>query len=129
LVDLEVTPMIDANELLAAAYDRFNARDIDGVLRLMHAEVDWPNAREGGRVHGHEGVRDYWTRQWAALNSTVQPVRFRTDALGRVVVTVRQVVRENSGNLMTDGLVEHVYQVEDGLIRRTDVADVGPPAD
>jgi hypothetical protein len=56
-------------------------------------------------------------------------VRFRTDALGRVVVTVRQVVRENSGNLMTDGLVEHVYQVEDGLIRRMDVADVGPPAD
>jgi hypothetical protein len=113
--------VMDARELLTTAYDRFNARDIDGVLRLMQADVDWPNAWQGGRIRGHEGLRDYWTRQWAVLNPTVQPVRFRADGLGRVVVTVHQVVRDQSGNVVSDSLVEHVYQLENGLIRRMDV--------
>jgi hypothetical protein len=48
-------------------YEAFNARDIDAVLLQMTEDVDWPNAWEGGRVHGHDGVRDYWIRQWSAL--------------------------------------------------------------
>jgi len=27
---------------------------------------------------GHEGVRPYWTRQWAAIDPTVTPVAFTT---------------------------------------------------
>lgn len=113
--------MTDWRALLTTAYDRFNARDIDGVLRLMHVDVDWPNAWEGGRVRGHGGIRDYWTRQWAVLNPTVQPVRFRADDLGRIAVTVHQVVRDASGNVVSDALVEHVYQFKNGLIKRMDV--------
>ncbi len=30
-------------ELLVLAYKLFNVRDIDGVLRLMSPDVDWPN--------------------------------------------------------------------------------------
>ena len=52
-------------ELLAATYKAFNAREIDTVLAMLHPEVDWPNGMEGGRVHGRENVREYWTRQWA----------------------------------------------------------------
>jgi hypothetical protein len=50
--------MSDMRELLTRAYTAFNARDIDAVLSLMHPDVDWPNAWEGGRVVGHAGVRD-----------------------------------------------------------------------
>ena len=57
--------MADQVELLTEAYRAFNAREIDAVLATMHHDVDWPNGMEGGRVHGHEGVRDYWMRQWA----------------------------------------------------------------
>ncbi len=113
--------IMDARALLTAAYERFNARDIDGALRLMHVEVDWPNAWEGGRIRGHEGIRDYWTRQWAVLNPTVQPLRFGADDLGRVAVTVHQVVRDKNGNVLSDALVEHVYRLENGLIKRMDV--------
>ena len=60
--------MADPVELLTEAYRAFNAREIDAVLAIMHHDVDWPNGMEGGRVHGHEGVRDYWTRQWAMIN-------------------------------------------------------------
>ncbi len=113
--------MPGVRELLIQAYAAFNARDIDTVLTTMHPDVDWPNAWEGGRVHGHAGVRDYWTRQWAVLNPTVEPTGFTTDADGRTIVTVHQIVRNLDGQVLADGTVEHSYIVEDGLIRRMDV--------
>jgi hypothetical protein len=48
--------------LLRRAYEAFNARDIEEALSLMHPDVDWPNGMEGGRLHGHREVRDYWRR-------------------------------------------------------------------
>ena len=38
--------------LIRDLYASFNARDIDAVIALMAPDVDWPNAWEGGRVHG-----------------------------------------------------------------------------
>ena len=57
--------MQDDVELLKLLYARFNARDLDGVLVHLHPDVTWANGMEGGFVHGHSGVRDYWTRQWS----------------------------------------------------------------
>jgi hypothetical protein len=42
---------------------------------------------------------------------------------GRVAVTVRQVARSADGQLLTDGEVVHVYDLEDGLIRRMAVEE------
>jgi ketosteroid isomerase-like protein len=108
--------------LLRRAYDAFNARDIDAAIALMHADVDWPNAMEGTRVHGHAGVRDYWTRQFTVIDSRVEPESFSTEPDGRVVVSVHQVVRDRDGNLLSDGTVEHVYTVRDGLVARMEIA-------
>ena len=36
--------------LLRDVYDAFNRRDIEGAVAAMHADVDWPNAWESGRV-------------------------------------------------------------------------------
>ena len=113
--------MTDAHELLTRAYAAFNARDIDAVLATMHPHVDWPNAWEGGRVVGHNGVREYWTRQWAALDPTVEPVGYATDAQGRTIVTVHAVVRDREGRVVSDGMVEHAYTIEDGLVRSMEV--------
>lgn len=102
-------------------YKAFNARDLDLATSVMHPEIDWPNGWEGGRVHGPEGVRDYWTRQWAAIDPGVEPVGFDTDDTGRTVVLVHQVVRDLEGKVTLDGMVEHVYRIEDGLIRSMDI--------
>jgi SnoaL-like domain len=110
-------------ELLLAAYTNFNARAIDAVLELMHSDVDWPNGMEGGRVYGHHGVREYWTRQWGMIDPHVEPVNFRTDEPGKTTVTVHQVVRDLEGNVLVDQMVEHSYLIEDGLIRRMDIGD------
>jgi SnoaL-like domain len=39
---------------LSGMYAAFNARDIDALLEQMTPDLDWPNAWEGGRLHGHE---------------------------------------------------------------------------
>jgi ketosteroid isomerase-like protein len=114
----------DQRDVLTRAYAAFNARDIDGVLAAMHPDVDWPNGWEGGRVRGHEQVRDYWTRQWAAIDPTVEPVGFWTDREGRTVVSVHRVVRDLHGRVVSDGMVGHVHRIEDGLIRSMEIRTV-----
>ncbi len=108
-------------ELLTSAYANFNARKLDAVLESMHADVDWPNGMEGGRVHGHQGVREYWTRQWSMVDPCVEPISFKAAGPGRTTVTVHQVVRNLEGEVLVDQMVEHAYFVEDGLIRRMDI--------
>jgi hypothetical protein len=109
-------------ELLRRAYQAFNARDIDAALALMHPDVDWPNGMEGGRVLGRAAVREYWTRQFAVVDSRVEPQAFTTDAEGRVVVDVHQVVRDAAGELLSDGRVEHLYTIRAGLVERMEIA-------
>ena len=106
---------------LELAYAAFNARDIDGALASMHADVEWPNGWEGGVVRGHDAVREYWTRQWAEIDPTVEPMSFRADADGRVVVEVRQLVRDRAGRLLSGGVVQHVYRFENGLVRSMEI--------
>jgi len=60
--------MNDRERVIDRMYAAFNARDIETVLAALHADVDWPNGWEGGRILGRDGVRDYWTRQWAAID-------------------------------------------------------------
>ena len=75
-------------ELLEQLYDRFNARDIGAALATMHPDVIWANGLEGGHVHGHDGVRDYWTRQWAMMDSHAEPSGFSIGEDGTAYVEV-----------------------------------------
>ncbi len=109
--------------VIEEAYRHFNVRDIDGVLRLMVEDVDWPNGMEGGREHGKEAVRAYWTRQWLEVDPHVRPVGVREEE-GRTVVRVEQVVRDLKGAVLMDRQVEHVYEMEEGLIRRMEIREV-----
>lgn len=113
-----------AEAMIRAAYRAFNARDIDAAVELMHPEVDWPNAWEGGRVHGRAGVREYWTRQFAAISSHVEPERFTEEADGSITVDVHAVVQDvSTGELVSDSHIHHRYWLEDGLVVRMDVLD------
>ena len=111
----------EPRELLRRAYAAFNARDVDAVLALMHPDVDWPNAFEGGRVRGHAEVGAYWQRQFAQIAPHVTPRRFSDTDDGRVAVDVHQVVRSLDGDVLAEGEVVHVYTLRDGLVERMDV--------
>ena len=102
-------------EHLRRLYDRFNTRDMEGVLAAMREDVVWANGMEGGHVYGRAGVRDYWTRQWAMIDPHVEPVKFSTGPDGELMVDVRQIVYDLKGNLLADAMVGHIFRCECGL--------------
>jgi len=118
----------ESEQILRAAYVAFNERDLDAATELMHPDVDWTNAWEGGRVRGRAAVREYWERQFKEISGQVEPQGFEEDPDGSVMVDVHQVVHDaRSGELLTDSRVLHRYRLEDGLIVRMDVLDHPEP--
>jgi ketosteroid isomerase-like protein len=107
--------------LLTDLYAAFNARDIDRCLAGMHPDVVWANGMDGGSVHGHEGVREYWTRQWKLVNPRVDPQTFHIDG-DKVTVDVHQVVRAMDGSVIVDQMVKHVFTVQEGLVKIFEIA-------
>ncbi len=108
-------------DLLRTLYAAFNRREIESVLAVLHADVDWPNGWEGGRVLGKAAVREYWRRQFEVLNPRVEPQDFHAESDGRITVEVHQVVHDNSGKLLVDTMIQHVYEIRDGLIRSMEI--------
>ena len=115
-----MTPM---ERLIRDLYDSFNARDIEAVLSHLDPDVDWPNAWEGGRVHGKAAMRSYWTRQWAEIDPHVEPVEVAERDDGRFAVAVEQTVLDLDGGLIAKHSVRHVYAFKDGLVARMDVEE------
>jgi hypothetical protein len=103
-------------DMLEQAYKLFNERNIDSLLLLMEKNVRWPNGWKGGYVLGHDAVRDYWTQQWNEINPIVTPISFVEKPDGKIEVEVRQVVKDLLGNLLSDGMVNHIYSIREGKI-------------
>ncbi|MDL2400435.1 nuclear transport factor 2 family protein [Rhizobium mayense] len=117
-------------QLIKRIYDRFNARDIDGVLVELANDVVWANGMDGGYVHGHDGLRDYWTRQWAAVRPHVEPVAIQTPEDGVIAVEVIQSVFDLEGRPLTgqthglkDKTVMHIFRLGNSKIVRFDIKD------
>jgi ketosteroid isomerase-like protein len=111
----------DVETLFRRCYDAFNRRDLDGALALMHPDVTWQNGWEGGWVNGRDGVRSYWQRQWSALDPRVEPRGIVWDDVGRVTISAHQQVRDLTGNILSDSMVTHVYELRDGLVWRMEI--------
>lgn len=115
---------LSPERILRAAYAAFNERDLDAAAALMHPDVDWHNAWEGGRVRGRAAVRRYWERQFGAISSQVEPEEFRQEPDGAVTVVVHQVVRDaGTAEPVSDSRLRHRYRFDAGLVARMDVLD------
>jgi hypothetical protein len=108
-------------DLLQRVYAAFNLREIETVLLSMHANVDWPNGMEGGRVLGKDALRNYWRRQFEILDPRVEPQNFSTEPDGRIGVDVHQVVHDKGGNLLVDQIIQHVYEIRGGVIQSMEI--------
>ena len=117
--------MVENNELLQRLYEDFNRRDIAAVLAHLAEDVDWANGMDGGHVHGREAIRDYWTKQWAAIQPQVHPLQITERGDGSTAVEVHQVVRDLEGKLLLDETVRHVFRIEAGLVTRFDIENAG----
>lgn len=107
--------------LIHKAYSAFNSRDIDTALSTFHSNVQWPKAFEGGYVKGHDEIREYWTRQWSEINPNVEPVKVTERQNGNLEVQVHQIVKDLVGNKIFDGIVKHIYTLQDDLLLKMDI--------
>ena len=101
-------------ELIRRMYGYFNARDLERTLATMHEDVAWANGMDGGHVRGRQGVRSYWTRQWATIDPHVEPLDVSMGPDGEVAVEVHQTVRDLGGKLLSG--------------KRLDISASPPPA-
>jgi ketosteroid isomerase-like protein len=114
-------PATHREKLLRSLYRAFNARDVDTCLAAMTADVDWANGWEGGRVVGRDAVRDYWQRQWAAIDSTAEPTAVTERPDGTTAVGVHLVARDGEGKVILDERALHVYEFKGDLVQRMSI--------
>ncbi len=96
-------------------YKNFNNRNIDSVITQMATDVKWANGMDGGFVYGHDGVREYWTRQFKVVQSRVLPLHIHVENK-TVKIKVHQIVHDMQGNLLADEIVFHLFYLENGKI-------------
>ena len=111
---------LDVIQRIRRAYDAFNRHDMDAALEAMHPDVEWPNVMEGEMIRGREAVREYWSRQWSIVRSTVEPVEI-VPCGERIAVRVRQTVRVLETGEEDVREVAHVYTMRDGATARMEV--------
>ena len=103
-------------------YKNFNNRKIDLVINEMTTDVQWANGMDGGYVYGHDGVGEYWTRQFGLVSSHVTPLEIEEEN-DAVKIKVKQVVYDVNDNLLSDEIVYHYFTLKDGRIARFDIED------
>ena len=123
MIEPAIPNISKAQDLLVFIYDAFNRRDIEPILAVMDPNVEWPNGMEGGWIHEREQVRTYWLRQWKVVDPQVTPVRFERDEKDRIVVHVKQLVRDLNGAILFDRMVRHIYTIKGDLISRMDIQE------
>jgi ketosteroid isomerase-like protein len=116
-------PQKPREEMLRSMYEAFNARNVDTCLAAMTPDVDWANGWEGGRVVGRDAVRDYWERQWAAIDSTAEPTAVTERPDGTVEVAVHLVARDKDGKVLSDQQGRHVYDFRGELVQRMTIEE------
>lgn len=114
---------MNMNDFLTRLYAAFNAREIETVLSFVTPDVKWANGMEGGFVHGPDGVREYWTRQFEVISAQVTPTKIELATDGRWAVAVHQVVHDMAGALLMDAMLQHRFTIEDGLVKVFEIGE------
>ena len=109
-------------QLIREGYAAFNERDLERALRTMTRDVSWANGMDGGKVLGHAGVREYWTRQFDTIRVRVDPLAMMRTDDGRIAVKVHQVVRNVAGEMLAERDGTHIYRLRDGLVEDFEIA-------
>jgi hypothetical protein len=110
-------------EFIPNLYNAFNRRDIEAVLAMMAEDVKWANGMEGGFVYGRDNVREYWRRQFEVINPQLEILNIKSDADNRAVVTIHQIVKNLSGNLLAEKNVKQIFTFENGLIKTFEIGN------
>jgi len=121
--------MKDVSVFIQNLYQLFNDRKIEEIIVHMDEDVKWANGMQGDFVYGHEGVREYWTKQFELISSKVKPLTIAEES-GVIKVHVHQVVHDLNGALLADQLRDHYFRLKNDKIiefgiRENEIDDAG----
>lgn len=110
-------------ETISRLWAALNRRDIDAAVALLHPDVDWQDLMSGGRRHGPDAMRDYWTGVFAMIRPASSTVACRAVGPDRVAARTLHSIYDLKGKLWTEEIVTHVFTFRDGLLSGMDVAE------
>lgn len=110
------------NDVITSIYASFNTRQINAALEYFHEDVEWPNGWKGGVIQGKEAVSEYWSLQWKEIDPIVTPESIEMLEDGRIRVHVHQVVKDLTGTVIFDGVLDHIYTFRKGLVEKMEIA-------
>ena len=122
MISKQNNKMEDPENFLQDLYKNFNDRKIDLVISKMTGDVKWANGMDGGYVHGHDAVKDYWTRQFTMVSSKVSPLEIEAGK-DIVKIKVHQVVHDLNGNLLADEFVYHIFHLQENKIAVFEISE------
>ncbi|BDI30217.1 hypothetical protein CCAX7_22680 [Capsulimonas corticalis] len=111
---------IDNTEVIRQGYDAHARRDFAAIFATLHPEVEFVQTDLvpwGGSHHGHEGVREFFGKLNARIETQVVPEEYveageQVAVLGHIQGKVRA-----TGHEFTLRIV-HIWTVRDGLVTR-----------
>jgi len=115
---MKVAQKVSFRELLQHLYAAFNDQDVDRAFEVIHPDAVWANGMEGGLLNGHQDIREYWLRQWSYITWQVRPMRIAMTDPENIVVEAHQILRDLSGNIVSIRDLQHIFEIEDGLIKK-----------
>lgn len=106
----------DRVALITAGYERFNQHDVDGLMQLLTADVEWPDVVNGAVLRGAGEVRAYFARIFA-VTAPIITVGDVIEIGSDVVATTYQEFYDHADRLLGEPrLVVNRYSFRDDLV-------------
>lgn len=100
------------------------ARDLDGVMHVLHPEILMPDYIDGGEVRGHAQARAFCARVFETLSPGVDVLEVETLPDGRIRALLQVALHDRTGKLWSDSRVRVTYALVDGLIHRIEAEEL-----
>ena len=113
--------MVAGTDVVRQAYEALNARDIEGLLALLHEDVEWvnaPDAVEPGTRRGHDGFRTAVENVWATFGDLTYALGAIEEVGPRVLVQANLRAAGRAGRTEVREQRHHVWTVRADRIAR-----------
>lgn len=113
--------MTDREARIADLLTALNAQDFEAGIALLHPDVDWQDAMNGGRRKGPAAVAAYWTEVYSLITSGTSIIECRLIGDDRIAARMLHSITDKKGKLWSEESMTHLFTFKDGLIVRMDL--------
>ncbi len=101
-------------EALRLGYEAYSRGDSDGLLRVMHPDIEIKTIRSGGPYRGHDEVRRFLEDMREPFEEVMNEPEEWFDHGDRIVVFVRIRARPRGSDAVAENRVGHLWTMRDG---------------